>query len=127
MKEVEKGTINLEQKYKYYPQDFSDGTGILVHNKYGTNFTLETLLNTLLKESDNVSQNILIRSLPKSSIKDAFSIISQKDYFNDNVATAAEISNYYETLYKGNYLSEEDKAYLLELLSNLFDDRLRKT
>jgi len=127
LKEVEKGNLSMNSLYSYYPQDFADGTGILVQNKFGTNFTLEKLLNTLIKDSDNVSQNILLRTLPNNSIKEAFSIVSQNNYLNDNIATAEEINNYFKVIYDGNYLNNEDKAYLLDLLSNTsFDDRINR-
>lgn len=98
-KDVEKdeaeSKIKLEDEVEYTKIDFTDGSGSIAESDFGTKYTIEELLNKLLKESDNVAQNMLIRTLTEDLVEKEFARLSpggeNSKYYDENQTSPAEI------------------------------------
>ena len=129
MRQVEKGTMTLETVLTYKPEDYTDGSGTLNYNEQGSSYTLDQVLTALLKQSDNVAQNMLLRTLPKSDLQLSFDKLvadpKKSKFLSSNISTPLEQGIYFENFYKTDFVSHESKKYLLELMSETsFDDRI---
>lgn len=126
LKEIENGQLGFNDKVTYTQADFASGTGSINQSSYGTKFTVDELLDKLLKESDNSAQNMLMRILDKKQLQNAYGIITIQNYFYiNNTLTPEQMANFFEQLAKTDYLTESDKELLLnKMTSTLFDDRI---
>ncbi len=124
LKEIDRGNISLDTKVEYKKEDTADGTGVIYHSPTGTKYSVESILSFLLKQSDNTGQNILMRSFSKTTSEQAFSLVNRlSDFHAKNITSAKEYSDFLMTIYEGDYLTEESKGYLFDLMSNTsFDD-----
>ncbi|MFC1722410.1 serine hydrolase [Patescibacteria group bacterium] len=118
--------ISLDSNLKYMGIDTTGGTGTLYTFPVGTEFTVDFILDRLIKDSDNIAQNILIRSFTQSEIKEGFNIIESKNKFYDNnTSTVAYQVEFYEQLVESDFLTPTNKEVLLnKLASTSFDDRI---
>jgi len=125
-KEVELKNITTEDKVIYQSFDTSGGTGTINKLAVGTVLTIDYLVDRLLKDSDNIAQNMINRTIPKDQINKSFGIIPVKNYFFvNNTATPFQISSYFEELMLGNYLNLNTVEVLLNKMSTTsFDDRV---
>lgn len=110
LKQVEMGKLSLDQKV-------SGG------------LTIDTTMQKLLKHSDNNAQVILRDLLSDDLLATAFSENSSDSrltlFYHKNNSTTSEIADFFENLYKGDYLNKKNKAYLFEMISSTgFDDRI---
>lgn len=125
LKEVEKGKYTLNTDLTIMPYDFTSGTGVLTFLQSGTKVPLRLVLDTLMRDSDNVSQNVILRSINYETKKDSFNLNKQTLFLDQNIASPKEISGIFQAFYDSDYLNLENKAYLLEMLSRTsFDDRI---
>lgn len=125
LKEVEKGKLSLSSEIAIMPYDYTSGTGVLTFLSSGAKVPLQLLVDTLLRDSDNISQNVLLRTIPYETKKEAFNVSPQALFLDRNIATTTEIAGIFEAFYQSEYLNQDDKAYLLELLTRTsFDDRI---
>lgn len=63
------GALDLSTKVEYLPQDRTDGTGMIQHAAYGTQYTLQRLCYHAVVDSDNVAWRMLSRALGEPRIK----------------------------------------------------------
>lgn len=63
------GELDLGRNVEYLPQDRTDGTGVIQHAAYGTQYTLKQLCYHAVVDSDNVAWRMLYRSLGEPRIK----------------------------------------------------------
>lgn len=127
-KKIELGEISKQDKFAYTHADFTGGTGIIYTYPYGTELEVDYILDRLLKDSDNIAQNMLTRTLGSSMIKEAFSIHGETtSYYHTNESNPIEISLYLETLLKSSYLEKTSVYDMLGKMSHTsFDDRVSK-
>lgn len=126
-KAIEQKQITLETNFTYKPADFYGGTGIVNQNGYGTSFSVEYLLKTLLKNSDNTSQSILLSNINSKIVEDTFKNYTSTNsrFLKENMSTPREQIELYEKILSSNYLSKESVHTILDLMSNTqFDDRI---
>lgn len=128
LKAVESGRINFSTKVEYTPQYFEGGSGSIQNSGFGSKYSVLTLLNKLLKDSDNIAQNMLFSLVPESEINIAFNqLVNQGHYPLSNYGTAKEVGIMLEEIYNFNYLSPENTELLFRILSETaFDDRIHK-
>lgn len=125
-REIEKGNISLDQVVEYKKEDISTGSGKLQESALGTNYTIDELLNYLLKQSDNVAQNMIIRIISRNSVANAFPDAVKSTQFpitiNSSPAVTAKIL---ENLYFNRYLQPDHTALVIEKMTGTsFDDRI---
>ncbi len=61
LKKVEAGELSLDDEITLSKSDFVDGSGDLLWQKPGTKYTVKTLLEKMIKNSDNTAADMLIR------------------------------------------------------------------
>lgn len=129
MKEIERGKLDKDTLITYLPYDYSAGTGVISTYNYGMELKLSDVLTELLKNSDNTAQNMLLRTLLFKNAEETFKILvpdsTTSTFYRYNISTPYEISFMIERLYFGNYLKEENRNYIKDLLINTsFEDRI---
>lgn len=135
LKQIEDRTISLEDEVSYLRIDFYGGTGSINTYPYGTRFTVKELLDLLLKQSDNVAQNMLVRYIGLSKIEEGFSNISGNPgsiFFEENITTPVEVGSIFEHLFlqiigsnKNYYLGNDGSSTIIKTMFNTyFDDRI---
>jgi beta-lactamase class A len=126
MRAIQDNNVSMEDEIEYQNVDYFSGTGSINQSAFGTKFTLNTILDKLLKESDNSAQNMLIRTLGQEKISQAFKIIKIENYFYvNNTVTPEQMSNFFEQLVFSGYLTPSNIQILYNKMSStLFDDRI---
>lgn len=61
LRQVEKGTLELDQRLTLTAADYVDGGGTLLYAEPGTVFSLRTLLERMIRDSDNTATDMVIR------------------------------------------------------------------
>ncbi|WP_203651688.1 serine hydrolase [Secundilactobacillus yichangensis] len=61
--ELKKGTIHPNDTYTLQQADKVSGSGILLHKKVGTQYTVKELVRLMIEKSDNIATNVLISKL----------------------------------------------------------------
>ena len=118
LQEVEAGNISLTDTLVYQERHFVAGSGVLQQEQFGSEHTINTLLSHLLKNSDNVAQEMLLEVANRSSLYNMM-----PDIVDIKVTDVALI---YEDLYMGNYLNGENTLLLLDYMTGTsFDDRIQ--
>lgn len=91
--------LKFEDEVVYTEIDFTNGSGSIAESDYGTVYTIEELLNKLYKESDNVAQNMLIRTLTEDYVKEEFKRLSptpNSRFYDENETSPTEVSGIIE-------------------------------
>lgn len=124
--EIEKGNLDMKDTVTYLSSDYSDGTGDINQNKFGSTFTIEVIINKLLKKSDNTAQNILIRILGWTKISEVFDKIgTSPDFYTKNTTSPRNGVLVFESILSSNILTPVSGAYVLNTLDITdFDNRL---
>jgi len=124
--QVDLGNVSLSTKLKYLPQHFADGTGVINQSPYGTEYTIDELLGYLFKQSDNVAQNMLLDYLDvnSDSVSSVFPDGGKTDYYHVNNSGAGEIGEYLSFIYTSDFLSEDSKSYLINVMKDTSFDYL---
>lgn len=116
--------ITLEEDAKAYESDF------LYSKEPGSEYTVEYLIDLMLRNSDNTAMNMIYREFyTTDEINTRF---DQDLELPDTrhapfVTTAVDMEHVFEILYFNLYLSRENSAYVLDILSNVpagFNNRI---
>jgi beta-lactamase class A len=60
---LRRGTIHATDSYTLAKRDVVEGSGILLHQRLGTRYTLQQLVTLMIEKSDNIATNVLIERL----------------------------------------------------------------
>jgi beta-lactamase class A len=124
-KEVELGNISPDQVMTYSWSDFEGGTGTIQTTGVGTQWTVAQLAGKMIKESDNIAKNMLLRLLGYSQVETfARGLGSDFDlYYNQTSpqGMAVLLRLIYENGIVGPELSQEMVGLMIE---TEFEDRL---
>lgn len=125
-KEIEAGLIAEDKELTYTSFDASGGTGIINISAPGSKYTVKYVVERLLKDSDNTAQNMLLRTLNPETVQESFSLADSKgEYYRNNVANVNTAAKVFENLLFSDYISDEHKSYLINVMtSTSFDDRI---
>jgi beta-lactamase class A len=95
--------LKFTDEVVYTESDFADGSGSIAESDFGTVYTIRELLDKLLKESDNVAQVMLIRTLGEDLLENEFARLVpdpvNSKYYNENETSPSEISAVLEKAY----------------------------
>ncbi|MFO7845441.1 MAG: serine hydrolase [Balneolaceae bacterium] len=72
LKQVEEGEISLDDTLVLRESDFVDGSGDLMYQKPGTEYTVLELLHRTIRESDSTATDMLIRLLGEERFNEIF-------------------------------------------------------
>jgi len=117
--EAEKGSLDLESKYKLKNSDKVTGAGSLITRPEGYEITYRNLIRLMGKQSDNTAFNIAKNLLGEEKIEQAILRIGMKDTsLTKNETTPVDIGIFFEELWHGNIVSPEHRDELLEFLTD---------
>ncbi len=126
LSKVEKNEIKLEQQVELLPEHIEEGSGTIQNQAVGSKFSVETLLSRLLKESDNVAQNMLFSIVPEVEIAKIYSAeISKGQFPHQNIGTPKEVAKVFEDLYNKKFLDSKSTELIIStMVGTSFDDRV---
>jgi len=128
-KKIELGEMQWDQTLTYTIDDYFEGLGTIGSSYFGTQYTVEKLVDLMLRESDNTAQKMLKNYLGEDYLKDSFIEISNNSetslYKDDGVTTPHEISEVIENMFYTDKLNQEDKDKILDFMfPTSYDNRL---
>lgn len=134
-KAIQDKKITNETKIQFYPKYLAGGTGTIQENPK-QEYTVSELLSLLLKESDNIAQNMLIEAIGYDYLNNTFRyLIPNNTSFNiNNISNTKDVSLVFEKIYflalnkaDNKYI---DSTYAKEMINTMlqtsFDDRISK-
>ncbi|KKS89719.1 MAG: Peptidoglycan-binding domain 1 protein [Parcubacteria group bacterium GW2011_GWF2_43_11] len=133
MKKIEDGDWKLSNELVLMPVDKDDDSGSVESSLWeypvGTRFTIETLLQELLVNSDNTAHKIFFRNLHADEVDRVVIDLGLYGLFNEEgKMSAKEYSRFFRSLYTANFLNRENSQKLLEWLDeSTFDDYLAQS
>lgn len=135
-KSIENQSLTLETSINYSKGDFATGSGTIANSGIRKSYTVDDLVNRLLKHSDNIAQNMLMRTVDKVVMRESFLVYSgntDKNFYENQLASPLLIGTIFENLYfeaKGKrvfqpYLSKENAEQVLTRMQETsFDNRI---
>ncbi|MDT2600963.1 serine hydrolase [Enterococcus hulanensis] len=126
-REVNEGTIRLDEPYVLKDTDKVSGTGVLQNYAEGTELTYEDLIRHMIVDSDNTAGNIIMNILggPENTTKfihnQGFNDTRIERKFVDSTALAAGKDNYTSAVDVGNLLK---KIYQRKAVSPQYDQQM---
>lgn len=117
--EEEKGNLDLESKYFLKESDKAIGAGSLHTKPEGYEITYRNLIRLMGKQSDNTAFAITRGLLGEEKIQEVTLRIGMKNtLLDENKTTPSDIGIFFEELWFGNIVSEENKNELLDYLTD---------
>lgn len=123
--EIEAGNVSREELMTYTSDDYEEGSGSIQYTDFGSVWTVAELAQKMMKESDNVAKNMLIRRLGIDQIN-AF-IYEQGSAWDlvNNLTTPVSIANMLERMYENQITDQADTGEMFDLMTNTdFEDGL---
>lgn len=125
IEKVERGDLDLTDKYTLEEADRAVGSGPLQFKQAGTSYTLDELLNYLGKNSDNTAWVMFNRRLGGEEIELTMKKMGlmSSDY-GELTTTARDVSRMWEYLYGGGISPSNQKRVWGYLTESIYEDRL---
>lgn len=124
VKKIEDGEWNWDSELVLFQGDVEERFGDLHKEPLGTRFSIEKLLEEMLINSDNTAHLILLRNVGAGEITNYLTNTGLEDLFDSNSnITAKEYTRIFRSLYTSSYLKRESSQKLLQLLSQVEDDK----
>ncbi len=138
LKAAEEGRIDLASRYTLQQLDLDAGFGDLYKTGVDADFSVEELMQIMLRQSDNTALNALVSVFERIGISDPLEGVygalgweftqaipefgQAIDYSNINLKT---LSNLFLALYDAKYVNLENSQKILQLLTESpFNDRI---
>ena len=125
-KEIERGTISIDQVIEYKEEDTAYGAGQLQSTELGGKYTIDELLNYMMKSSDNVAQNMITRIIGRNAVTIPFPEQTKSGEFPIKInATPLQVAEILEGLHYDLYIKTAHGQELIERMSSTdFDNRI---
>ncbi len=126
---IKEGFLN-ESTLEYYNKvDFEGGTGIIQNDPVYTQYSIKYLLEVMIKYSDNIATNILIRVANEIKGDDYYEKYMEKitegDFdINDNLITAYGAMQTIKNLYNNQDSNKYYKSTIKNMTQTEFNDRM---
>lgn len=119
VRNIEEGRWNWNTELTLVESDKDNHFGTLYQQTAGTKFTVEYLIEKMIKESDNTAYYITLRNLEKDAPRQSvWNHLGLQDFFtNDGKISAKRYAVVLHSLYNAAYLSKEDSSKILTLLT----------
>lgn len=124
---VNEDKLSMNYVYTYEPADYSDGTGVLQNYKPGSSYPVDELLDYLLKNSDNVAQNILMRNISWEEVNNFYLKYSPLEgtFATNMYTTPEEVGLILENIYKNTSWGKSLKRDFFDrMVETQFEDRI---
>ena len=116
------GEIDLNEKLLYNGNFYSEGSGILKNKKYNTEYTVNTLINYTIHDSDNIAYAMLMNRFGRKNIYNYWKERGTKNIFMYDTIWGTTSANdaviYMEELYKFYIENDEYGNKLMEYFKN---------
>ncbi len=125
-RELEAGTVDRGDQWTYLATDNETGTGSLQYESIGSQHTVEELAKKMIKESDNVATNMIIRNVGWQKIKD---LVSERGHTGldmaNNHTTPKAMTEMLLDVFRADVVTRESRREMLELMTETeFENRL---
>ena len=124
--------LSFNYIYMYEPVDYCDGSGVLQNYKIGSSYSIGELLDYLLKYSDNIAQNILVRNIGVGKVADFYrkyyDFSESATFSSDLYITPEKVSNIFYNIYqKDSWSKELRREFFSRMTDTQFEDRIART
>jgi len=117
-KKIEKGDWKWSNELVLMSSDKDYKFGDLYEQEIGTKFTIESLVEKVLAESDNTANNILMRNLDPEEFFEVYRYLGLGDFFSsEGKISAKNYSVIWRSLYTSSYLTEENSQKIISILT----------
>lgn len=117
VEKVENGELSYTQKIEITDAMKEDGGGELYKSPKGTTYTVEKLLEEMLKNSDNTAKNTLFALVTPDDMDSLVDNLGLESLFdNEGLITSKEYARVLRALYSSTLLDKEDSLKLLRYL-----------
>jgi beta-lactamase class A len=118
-KKIERKELSLSTKVTITEKDIDKRFGSLWQKGVGATFSVEELINEMLVYSDNTAYVALFNLLEDGDIVDVYSAleIEVEHKEADPFVSPKSFSSIFRSLYLATYLSKENSAYILDILT----------
>jgi len=120
-RDVEKGNLNWEDRIEYKREDYFNNFGTISSLGFGTEFSLQKLIELMLRESDNTAPNMIKRELGEEYLNNEFKKITgdkNADLFDEYLLTdIKKCSIQWEGIFYKKWLNDENVNLLLSFLN----------
>lgn len=127
MQKVNEGHWKLSNELVLLDEDKDMEYGVLYQKPSGTTFSIQTLLEESLINSDNTAHFILLRNIESSELEETYKHLGMddiiddlkkkpKDQETDNRMTAKRYTIFFRSLYNSTFLSSEYSQLFLSIL-----------
>ncbi len=126
---IKEGSLSEDTLEYFNKMDFEGGTGIIQEDPYYTQYTIKYLLEVMIKYSDNIATNILIRTAEEIKGKSYYqsymeNITNGGFNINGNLITANGAMNTIKNLYNNQEENEYYKKTINNMTQTEFNDRM---
>lgn len=122
MKKKDRGEISLSDKIIIKKEDLDLDYQTKYEGKEGQEFTVEELLISMIKESDNTAKNALVRQLFSYEMDDVFQHMGVPNPYlpenQDKTVSPRDYSRFFKSLYYSTFLSPSSSQFALELTTH---------
>lgn len=117
--QIESGAVNPDTKLTYTSADYEGGTGSLVADPIGSKYKISYLAERMIKVSDNVATNILIRYLGRTNIQNYLNNQGLPEIkMATNDVTPRSMAKLLKLIYQDKLLNSASKELLLGYMKN---------
>ena len=118
MKKVERHELELHDPLEIKAEDQDARSGTLYQRTPGTKITVDALLKTLLIDSDNTAQHVLLRNITEGDMGALINETGLQDLGDQSGRISAkEYTRFYRTLFFSSFLTPGDSEKILKLLN----------
>ncbi len=126
MSEIDRGGLELTDKYVLDEADRATGSGPLQFREAGTSYTIDVLLNYLGKNSDNTAWVMFNRRLGKAKIREMMKTMKlENSSYDDLVVSARDAAKMFEYIDDGLVGGEAGREKIFGyLIDSIYEDRI---
>ncbi len=126
---IKDGILSEDTLEYYNKMDYEEGTGIIQEDEIYSQYTIKYLLEVMIKYSDNIATNILIRVANdlngKNYYRDYMNNLTEGDFnINGNLITAYGAMQTVKNLYNNQDTNEYYKKTIDNMTKTEFNDRM---
>lgn len=120
VKDVEKGKLNWEDEIIYTRSDYYDQYGTIALSGFGSKYTIDKLIELMLRESDNTALKMIENLLGKEYLNSEFKKITENenaDLFNEEEVTTPKAFAYIiENIFFKVSMQDQNREKLLSYM-----------
>lgn len=123
--EIEAGNVARDDILTYLAADYEEGTGTIQFSDLGSRWTVATLAEKMIKESDNVAKNMLRRELGAGEVETFIFGYGFAYDFQANETTPRSMANMLKLIAENDVVSAPLSKEMLDLMTGTqFEGRL---